>query len=358
MLWFVGEANGIHDAIYQTSGISQIALVITPAGNVVEDTSISYLAQMHKRLLQSVDKGKTKYIIVTHSHEDHVWGVKTWKELCTEVIVHENSVKSVHYQCRLSKLFSRRNAAQFNVPLPLRDSFGNHGGENPATIIVKKRHHFQLSGLTFEVYHTPGETDDHLFIWIPEYKAAFVGDNDYRLFPNLYSLRGTKPRWALDYVQSLDRVISWDPEILISGQSPLLHGKKRIAEELICYRNAILFVHDATVKGMNDGKDVHSLMREISFRLTMSIPEVYGSVAWSVRGIFEGYIGWFDGNPANMYSDPISVAFPDVVKLAGGSDAVAERSRELINDGEVLKGLHLCDMVLSVDRTHVGALPC
>ena len=46
----------------------------------------------------------------------------------------------------------------------------------------------------FDLLHTPGETPDHLTVWIPEFKAAFIGDNFYESFPNLYTLRGTETR--------------------------------------------------------------------------------------------------------------------------------------------------------------------
>ena len=60
---------------------------------------------------------------------------------------------------------------------------------------------------------TPGETPDHLTVWVPKYKAAFIGDNYYESFPNIYTLRGTKPRWALDYIASLDKVLALKPEL-------------------------------------------------------------------------------------------------------------------------------------------------
>ena len=90
----------------------------------------------------------------------------------------------------------------------------NYGGELLATTTFDRFCEFRLGGLTFQLVHTPGETYDHLTVWIPEYRIAFTGDNIYGSFPNLYTLRGTKPRWALDYVESLERVQSWQPEIL------------------------------------------------------------------------------------------------------------------------------------------------
>lgn len=75
---------------------------------------------------------------------------------------------------------------------------------------------------------------------------------------------------------------------------------------------------------MNEGKDVYTLMREIELPEYMDIPEGYGKLAWSVRGIYEGYMGWFDGNPTNLYSSSPTDTYPEMVEMAGGVSAVAD----------------------------------
>ena len=174
--------------------------------------------------------------------------------------------------------------------------------------------------------HTPGETPDHLTVWIPKLRAAFIGDNFYESFPNLYTLRGTRPRWALDYVESLNSVLALEPELVLPSHGPAIRGRDEIRRRLTRYRDAILYVHDATVKGMNEGKDVLTLMREITLPKELEIGESYGRLTWSIRGIYEGYVGWFDGNVSTMFG-PASQAYGEIVQLAGGPDAVAARAR-------------------------------
>ena len=70
---------------------------------------------------------------------------------------------------------------------------------------------------------------------------------------------------------------------------------------------------------MNDGKDVFTLMREIKLPAELDIGETYGKVSWSVRGIYEGYVGWFDLNPATMYA-----ASPNVPPTPNWSNWPAE----------------------------------
>src|SRR5262249_10227339 len=160
-------------------------------------------------------------------------------------------------------------------------------------------------------------------------------------FPNLYTLRGTQPRWALDYVQSLNKVLALEPEILLPSHGLPVHGRDVIARRLKRYRDAVQYLHDEVVKGMNAGKDVYTLMREVKSPAHLDLGEVYGKVSWSVRGIYEGYAGWFDPKPATMYETPASAVYGDVVKLAGGPGAIARRARERLQAGQPVEALHL-----------------
>ena len=63
-------------------------------------------------------------------------------------------------------------------------------------------------------------------------------------------------------------------------------------------------MHDATVKGMNEGKSVLTLMKEIKLPPALDVGESYGKLTWSIRGIYEGYVGWYDGNVSTMFGPP------------------------------------------------------
>jgi alkyl sulfatase BDS1-like metallo-beta-lactamase superfamily hydrolase len=329
---------------------SNTFLIETAAGNVIIDTSGGAGAIAHRRVLGAISSAPTKAIVLTHAHGDHTGGVAAWKQPGTEILVQREHDEFVRYLQRLQPFMARRNAAQFGIPLAAPAS-------TPAfepTVRFDDRYPFTVGDVAFELLHTPGETPDHLTVWIPAFKAAFIGDNYYDSFPNLYTLRGTKPRWALEYVESLDKVLALDPELVLPSHGLPIRGRDEIRRRLTRYRDAILFVHDATVKGMNDGVDLSTLMREIKLPPALDIGEAYGKLTWSIRGIYEGYAGWFDGNVSTMYGLPAD-AYGDIVQMAGGTDAVARRARELA-DSDPVRAVRLTEASLAVDASHRPSL--
>jgi alkyl sulfatase BDS1-like metallo-beta-lactamase superfamily hydrolase len=350
------EALKVTHGIYQGIGFGNTFLVTTPAGNVIIDTSMGPMAAKHHQLLTKVSDAPIKYIILTHGHGDHTSGVAQWKQPGTEIIAHRIFPEFVAYQDRLAGYFNRANAAQFNFDLGRLEA--QTRGRKPVepTITFDDRYEFELGGVTFEIFHTPGETYDALSVWIPKYKAAFVGDNFYDSFPNIYTLRGTQPRWALDYIASLNKVLELKPEIVLPSHGLPVQGQEEVVRRLTRYRDAIQYVHDATVKGMNEGKDVYTLMREIKLPADLDVGEAYGKVSWSVRGIYEGYVGWFDMNPATMYSASPNVADADLVELADGAAPVAAKARSVLEAGDGVRAVRLADAALAHDPASREAL--
>ena len=354
----------INDSIYMATVVGNIYLVTTPAGNVVIDTATERDAPEGKRLLGAQSHGPVKYIILTHGHADHIGGINLWKEAGTQIIAQRNYAEFLNYVTRLDGFFAPRNAATFGGPAKEVGSWaGNYGAKIDPTIFFDETYKFSLGGVDFELFSTPGETPDHLTVWLPAAKVAFIGDNyngaglpEPMSFPNIYPLRGSKPRWALDWISSIDKVLSLKPEIVLSGHGDPIIGNAEITRRLTRYRNAIQYVHDATVKGMNAGKDVYTLMQEIKLPASFDLTESFGKVSWSVRGIYEGYAGWYDMNPSNIYELPPSSVYPDLVRLAGGPDAVARLAQEKMDAGKPVETLRLTDVVLASDPDNNGAL--
>ena len=354
----------INDSIYMAPLGANVYLVTTPAGNVVIDTGIASEAPDARKLLGAESHGPVKYIILTHGHADHIGGINLWKEAGTQIVAQRNYVEFVNYVTRLQGFFAPRNAAAFNRPQgEVGPWAGNYGAKIDPTIFFDEMYKFTLGGVEFELFSTPGETPDHLTVWLPASRIAFIGDNyngaglpEPMSFPNLYAIRGTKPRWALDWISSIDKVLALKPEVVLSGHGDPIIGSEEITRKLTRYRNAIQYVHDETVKGMNSGKDVFTLMREIKLPASFDLTESFGKVSWSVRGIYDGYAGWFDMNPSAMYELPASSVYPDLVRLAGGPEPVVRLALEKLEAGKPVETLHLTDVVLASDQNNQAAL--
>ena len=357
------QTEALHFAggrIHQAVGFGNTFLVTTKAGNVVVDPSSVFNVERHRRLLRAVSTAPTRYIVLTHAHGDHTGGVAAWREPGTKVVGQANEVEFNNYQTRLAGFFALRNAAQFGgaVEAAARRAGanpGNYAAPKLADVLFDREMRFKVGDLTFVVMSTPGETPDHLTVWIPELKAAFTGDNYYASFPNLYTLRGTEPRWALDYVTSLNRVMALKPEIVLPSHGVPIQGADKIQKTLTQYRDAIAYVHDRTVAGMNQGKDVYTLMDEVKLPPELYVGEGYGNLPWSVRGIYEGYAGWFDGDAATMYPTAPSKAAAELVKLAGGPEPIAARAEALVRTDPAL-ALRLTSAALAVDAKSRPAL--
>jgi alkyl sulfatase BDS1-like metallo-beta-lactamase superfamily hydrolase len=334
---------------------SNTIVVDTPAGAVIIDTSRPPASKAHFDLLQAAGVTKASHVILTHGHGDHTGGVVLWKSVGAKVVAQESFGEFLGYQRMLAGFFGRRNAAQFQ--------FAGSGGavagaapaqQGPATnvlgivpdITFRDTLDMDVGGVKIQLFHTPGETPDHLTAWVPSLKAAFVGDNFYESFPNMYTLRGTRPRWPLEYIASLEKVLSLEPEIVIPSHGPAIVGKENVRVQFTTMRDAIVYVHNAVLKGMNDGKDVHTLMAEIKLPPQLDVGEGYGKISWSVRGMYESYAGWFSGDPATMFPEGRDSVSGSLVKLAGGPKAIADEAMLLIGQGKLVEALHLTSIGL------------
>jgi glyoxylase-like metal-dependent hydrolase (beta-lactamase superfamily II) len=157
--------------------------------------------------------------------------VARWFRPGVEIIAQREFPEFLQYQRGLAGFFGSRNAAQFGGGAPAAGTLAAPGGGGAPPIQPTRtfgdRMTLEIGGVTFELLHTPGETPDHLSVWIAQFKAAFVGDNYYDSFPNIYTLRGTRPRWALDYVRSLDQVLALEPELVLPSHGQPIRGSRR-----------------------------------------------------------------------------------------------------------------------------------
>ncbi len=357
----------VNDFVYLSEGLSNSFLITTDDGNIVINTGMAMEAPIHKQNFDSVSTAPIRTIILTQGHVDHVGGVDYLREEGTEVIAHAGNAEHQAYDARLAAFRGARSAFAFRDKLAdLMAYVSKEIGKPPPQAIptptrtFEDRTEFELGGLRVELFGIPGgETNDSLVVWLPDHRICFPGNLFSCLFghfPNLVTIRGDRYRDALTVARAVERVIALEPDHLLVGHHAPIHGAQLIREELERLHGAILYVHDETVKGMNAGADVHSLMREIQLPPELDVGEGYGSVPWSVRAIWEHYAGWFHHqSTTELYPVAPREVHRDWIDLAG-PDAIVGRARERFDAGDPVHALLLLDVLLSQPEDHAAAL--
>ena len=360
------KVEKITEDIYLASGfaLGSVQMVITDEGLVIIDTTESEEAarEIFAKFREITTK-PVRYVIYTHGHLDHVCGTPVFMEEGTEVIATKDLVRFMQRDFQELHEFhvrSRRNqsgklAEEYSRELPVKPLFrGISGFERLVwpTITFDREYAFELGGKAFEVLHTSGETPDHLMVWMPEERALFCGDLYYASFPNL-STPMLEPRPVKGWVESLDRMIEMEPAYLIPGHTPAITGAENVRDVLTHYSGAILHVYERTVACINEGKTVEQAVRSVRLPEDLAglpyLRELYGRVDWSVRGIYRGLTGWYDGRGTDLAPLAPSYLARETVALTGGADKILARAIELQKDGEHQLAIELCDIVIDAN---------
>jgi alkyl sulfatase BDS1-like metallo-beta-lactamase superfamily hydrolase len=360
------EALKITEIVYQVRGVANAQMVITPAGNVLIDTGLPQQSDRLVEQMRAVNDGPITHLIVSHAHADHYGAFDDWVDENTQIIAHADFPEIQEQLYGLFPFQMPRNRLFFpdHVPPLPRMALGLAKKMYPVIepdVLITDTYSFEVGGIEFEVIATPGaEGPDSVSVWLPREKILFTGDlfgHMFPMWPNLTSIRGERHRFVVPYIESLNKVLELGPEIIVPSHFYPVFGKDTIREEVIRTRDAVTYVHDAVVQGINADKDVYTLMREIKLPPELQISEGHGKVSWGVRSIWEGYNGWFHMKSATeMYPVPASDVYPDLVQAAGGPEAVAQLARKKLSEGKAVEALHLCDAALAAAPDNESAL--
>ena len=302
-------------------GLANSILIMGNSESLVIDTmgGIETASRVITDLNIPSDKPVTT-LAYTHFHADHTLGAQAFIDQFSieNVISHETTVAEIRDFFGIKRdLISKRSLKMFGSILQEKDKTSSNGigikletgidtpGYIKPTITFSDFYSYDLDGLEIQFFHAPGETDDQLFVWIPKYKALMPGDNIYKAFPNIYTIRGTTYRSFKSWYTSLEKMMALEPEILIPSHGTPINGKEEILRVLSNYRDAIKYVHDQMMRNLNSGSSPLEAARKIKLPENLAqdphLFELYGTIEWSARNLFNGYFGWFDGNPTNLY---------------------------------------------------------
>ncbi len=331
----------------------------TPAGRVIFDVGMSPArAEVVRDALDAELPGPVAALVYTHSHIDHIGGASVWRDgdapIWSTAAVPEGVIEQ-YGAFRPSEV--RRGAKQFGQSVPdeaLPCSALGRRADVEAALVSGVRlptetftdaAALDFGGVSVELYRAPGETADQLFAWIPHLGALLPGDNWYAAFPNLYTIRGTRPRDVDAWIASLDAMRRLDPEMLVPSHTRPIVGRDAVRAALTAHRDAIQWVRDQVVRGANAGLTVDAIAATAGLPPHLievpSLAERYGQTDWSARAIYGNRVGWFDGRTATLY--PAADAIAREVALMGGPDAVLGAARGALAGGDPRFALHLLD---------------
>ena len=226
--------------------------------------------------------------------------------------------------------------------LPPTDTF-----DAPVTI--------SLAGLEIEL--TPAESDatDSITIWFPELSVA-VNNLAWPALFNVFAIRGEEYRDPRILLAGFDHLIGLGAKHLVGAHGPPITGVEHVRTQLTRSRDAIQFMWDQTVRGVNKGL-VHGELTEL-----VQLPalygdsyfqsQLYGLVEHHVRQIHTGLRGWFDGDTAQLFPLPPVDRAQRLIDGFGGADEVRRQVDAAIADDEVRWALELATWLVRVDPDH------
>jgi len=305
-------------------------------------------------------------IIYTHSHRDHISGATVFAEGRDIPIIASSSFTSDlvgqdENTIHPFKALNRRTQAQFGFGLTpaQRISLGCGPGERPMkgmgaghippNKLIEDNHSIDLDGVQVQLIMAPGETSDHMVVWLPEQKVLIPGDNWYHAFPNLYAIRGTPYRDFAAWADSLNLLDNLGAEVLAPGHTMPVFGADKVHEVLSTTRAAIIHVMQHTADGMNAGLSMDDIAASVTLPEELAakpwLGEFYGKASWSARAFATGTLGWYDGNPTHLGTLSSKARATHMAELAGGADAL-KRAAETTDD--LQWRLELCDHLLAL----------
>lgn len=351
---------------------SNASMVIGEQGVVIIDALRALgAAEMVAKEFREITDKPVKALIYTHGHQDHTGGTSAFigKSKDVKIIAREGFKEELQERSPVQPVLKKRNARQFGRNLPPEDII-NRGvapGTTPTDRVgegyIEPNLTFQdsliitLAGVDFELFAADGETNDQLFVWCPGLKTLFAGDNYYNSFPNLYAIRGSQYRDVKSWGESVQKMGSFPVEYLVPGHTRPISGKETVHQKLTNYSAAILSVYHQTIDAMNKGFTLQQTVDIVSLPDSLknqpNLQEFYGSVPWGVRSIFLHYVGWFDGNPTNLYPLAASQEAENIVQLAGGEQKLFQHLNNALNEGNYQWGLQLADYLLQTDYKRI-----
>ncbi len=333
--------------------IVNAVLFETDAGLVLVDTGMAPAGPAIVDAIRSVSDARLHTVIYTHGHVDHAYG--TWALLeageTPEIVAHEAL------------------ADRFERYIRLRGSIGPYMSQ-PTDQLPSKREdlvwptrsfddrlEIEIGGETFVLVHHRGETDDHLYVWVPGRKALASADYYQGFLPNAGNGKRVQ-RHVEDWAVALREMAALDAEILLPAHGEALTDPAVIHENLSVHGEMLETITAQTIAGLNAGLRKDEVFRSVQLpehianHPTMNIQ--YVTPQDISKMVIRQYTGWWDDIPSHWTPAPREREAQSIVEVAGGMDAIVAHTRGLL-ERDVQLASHFADWAFHANPTDPGA---
>lgn len=376
----------VHERIYQVRGfdVSNVSFILTDRGYIVVDPlmSVECARAAFDLVKKHIGDRRVVAVVYSHSHVDHFGGVAG---VVAEDDVKAGRVKVIAPQWFLEQAVSenliagpamvRRARFQFGTTLAPgpegemtsglgpRVSVGTASLIAPTDTISHTGQEMTIDGVTLSFQVTPGtEAPAEMNFYLPQFRAVFMAENANATMHNLLPARGAVVRdaraWA-DYLTESIRLYADKSDVLFAGHGIPRWGGGVIRDFLTKHRDAYRFLHDQTVRLMNNGLTAPEIAEQLQ------LPDVlahewynrayYGTMSHNAKAVYQRYMGWYDGNPASLDALPPVAAATHYVQAMGGPDAVTRKADGAIKNGEYRWAAMLLNHVVFADPANTKA---
>ncbi len=165
-----------------------------------------------------------KYIVVTHTHYDHVVNLAVLKQLTGALVIMHESEK-MHIESGLTPLPDGMTAAG-KFGLWITRNFRKHKTiVEPVAPDILVQNNYKIGNTGFEIKHTPGHSDGSISLILND-TICFCGDAAFRVFRN--DLMPITGKSKIEMLQTWDELLAYGCRYFYPG-----HGKPFTCAELL-----------------------------------------------------------------------------------------------------------------------------
>ncbi len=366
------ELSEVADGIAMVEAFSHVVSFRTDDGLVLFDTSLMDFAEQVLKSLRGWSDQRIHSVAYTHGHVDHVGGMgrilrdaADRGEPRPNVVGHENvSPRFDRYELT-NGYNSIINMRQFAPAQALVGGMAGRGGEGPPRfgpanfvhpdVKFRDRMALKVGETEFVLHHDRGETDDHLWAWVPAHKAICAGDFVLWVFPNAGNPQKVQ-RYPREWAKALRQMMAYEPELLLPAHGLPIGGKDRIQTVLGDMATALETLLEQTLTMMNEGARLNDIVHDVHLPQSLLdkpyLRPVYDEPEFVVNNIWRLYGGWYNGNPAALKPAKDSALAQELADLAGGVEALFKRAQALSDRKEFRLACHLAEMAVLAAPDH------